>query len=112
MAGNNTSANAFNNLTVTNTSNYGTYLVVVYSMNSNRGYIGTSLTPGQYAAISDVTAGTKIVSVMGNASAGTKTLSLICNFNDGAATSTETNIYAVYTFNSEADANAFAALLG
>lgn len=112
VAGNNTSANAFNNLTVTNTSNYGTYLVVVYSLNSNRGYIGTSLTPGQYAAVSGVAAGEKIVSVMGNASAGTKTLSLICNFNDGTATSTETNIYAVYTFNSEADANAFAALLG
>ena len=88
-----------NNLLISNDTNFGQHIILVYSINTRFGYIGSGLDAGCYAAAGDMDAGAIRMDYFQNASVGT-VLNLLCNFNDGNNNTTETNIIAVYTFDS------------
>ncbi len=94
-----TAAGAGNFLSIKSDTNFGQHIILVYSINTRWGYIGSGLDAGCYAAAGDMDVGAVRMDYFQNANIGT-VLNLLCNFNDGNNNTTETNIIAVYTFDS------------
>lgn len=101
---------AANNLFINDTVDFGKHVIVLYRINTTTGYIGSDVAEGCYVEAKEQNAGSLRMDYFLNNGEG-KTLKLLCNFNAGQGT-TETDVVAVYTFETFDDAVAFVTFFG
>ena len=97
------------NLTLVNDTNFGGYMVVVYKMDTGNAYFGVGAN-GNIASYIEAAQvpGKWTVGNYGMTRSEGNALELVCNY---AGASNVVGIYAVYTFDSAAEATAYAATL-
>ena len=97
------------NLTLVNDTNFGGYMVVVYKMDTGAAFLGVGANGNIASYVEAAQVPNKwTVGNYGMTRSEGNTLELVCNY---AGASNVVGIYAVYTFDSAAEATAYAATL-